>query len=47
MVPSVALFIITARNFGHFHDNQEESNTKRLFILDLEDENKNKAIAEA
>jgi hypothetical protein len=31
----------------HFHDHQEEIETGRLFILDVEDEEKIKAIAEA
>lgn len=31
----------------HFHDHQEEIDTGRLYILDVEDENKIKAIAEA
>ena len=31
----------------HFHDHQEEIDTGRLSILDIEDENKIKAIAEA
>jgi len=31
----------------HFHDHQEEIETGRLFILDVDDENKKKEIAEA
>jgi len=31
----------------HFHDHQEEIDTGRLFILDVDDENKKKDIAEA